>query len=774
MPRNAKSRHPRSPGEALWQASAPFRRPNLTVEFRRPTPPSGSAPPDASAIRASWDPVLEHHRVHIDHQVKALRARLAGLPSLQVLATLAVTTMMRHPESYRESESRYSGLHAEYATWLYLTAEPKPDLLAPVLWGGDFQDILNLLDDVIESTRSYYSIKAHLARQSPDTAKEEIGLRARLWHLFVRSPAYDHHNAQQLLDLFGPFARETAELVGFNVEQAIQIEAAMSGLVDNRLNAQLKEMADLINHWHAMLRKRPTRSARPTVDSRVVARLRKQPNPHEAAVAAAFSWAQSTWHQAFIVRPSDIAARIGLTDEVVRALLVRFGMGFGQADRPDHWPSVEGELERRPLVDLGDGTWFVNLIPKLQWAIAPGLEDALQHSVHWEHYQTHRSRYLERRAVNLIAGSNPRVGRWTRLKYGDRTSGQPDLDGLVLVGGTAILIEAKAGRMDTASRRGAPTGMKKDLRGLLSEPQQQLNRATDHILGKAVAVFETADGTVTVRRDELRRIVHVIVTGDSLTAFVTRLPQLALAGVFNDRSLPWSVDIIDLEVITDILGQPDRLVHYVDRRMRAARRGVEAPEELDFLGHYLTRGLYFDELDPEVDTVLLTSHTEALDDYYLHLSGQRATPAPKPALRTHPVLDDLIRALEEQAPAGYAEATFWILELSPDAQSSLAQMIEGRRERARAGHLSVARMMFGKLVLAYLAYPGDEVRRADGYVEAVKYLGKVDQAVGIIQSATDPHRVAVSIQYSIWRHNPDLERRATKTMAMFDSQPAAT
>jgi hypothetical protein len=314
--------------------------------------------------------------------------------------------------------------------------------------------------------------------------------------------------------------------------------------------------------------------------------------------------------------------------------------------------------------------------------------------------------------------------------------------------------------------------MRGDLRELLSSPQQQLNRATDYILGKSIAVFETADGPVMVRRDELKRLIHVIVTADSLTAFVTRLPQLALAGFFDDRSLPWAVDIIDLQVITEILGEPDRLVHYIDRRMRAARRGVEAPEELDFLGHYLTRGLYFDEIDPEVDAVLLTSHTEALDDYYRHQGGQRLTPAPKPALRTHPVLDDLIRALETGAPSGYAEATFWLLELSADGQASLAGMIEARRARARAGHVSAARMFLGGTVLAYMAIPDDNVRTPTGYVAAVKYLGRADSALGIVQSVRSPDRIALSVQYSRWTLDPVLEREARSLMASFDSRPA--
>ncbi|MDR3473271.1 MAG: hypothetical protein P4M09_16555 [Devosia sp.] len=180
MTQPPRQKRPRSVADDIWEAAAPFRKPNLTIEFRRPPAPSGAADPSPEEIRASWDPVLDHHRRHIDSTVNALRRRLAGLPCLPVLATLAVTTMMRTPETYRESESRYSDLYAEYATWLYLTSDEKPELLAPVLDGKDFQEVLDLLSDVIEVTRSYYLLEAQLARLSPETAAQEVGLRARL------------------------------------------------------------------------------------------------------------------------------------------------------------------------------------------------------------------------------------------------------------------------------------------------------------------------------------------------------------------------------------------------------------------------------------------------------------------------------------------------------------------------------------------------------------------------------------------------------------------
>lgn len=770
------SRRPKSPRRPASGRSRLFppdyeaaltelRKPGLEITFRMPP---GEKPPSADELGARWAPTLQHFKQHIDWLTSKLRRRLDDLPCLQVLSALVVTTTFKDPERYRESETRYSAIHAEYPTWLYLTAEKPPVMTADVLDSHAMQEVFDLLDEIAAATQSYYAIQAQIAQAAPATAEDDVLIRAKNWHLFVRSPSYEHHNRAQLQELLRPFAAELREILGFGVDEALAAEAGLTALASHRINEINKLMVDAINRWQEALGADP---AMTDPDERALLEgFRRSGDPSKAAMAAAMTWAQTYWHTAFIVTPEELAEQSGLEAEVAQRILERFGTPFGQPRRATDWPSVEDRLERAPLVDLGDGGWWVGLIFKLQWAIAPALEEALAGSRHWERYQKrHRSRWLEDRAVALIAGTDPRVQRWTNLKYGE----DDELDGLVLCGGTAILVEAKAGRMSLAGRRGAPSGMQSDLRPLLSDPQAQLNRATNHLLGQEEARFRTTNSLVVVRREDLNRLVHVIVTLDSLTALVTRLPQLALAGVFDEQSLPWAVDVNDLLVCADILGSPARLIHYIDRRMRAARRGVEAPEELDFLGHYVARGLSFGKLDDEIYRVVLTSHTEAFDDYYRHEAGTRQTLAPKPAPSDHPVIAELIAQLEGTAPPNFAEAIFWLLELGTEGQATTADLIQGRRARAQQGVLTAVRSFIGRTVFAYIATPDDDLRPLAGYLAAVKYAAQADMAVGIAQSVVDPTKLAVEVRHARWIEDHELAHWSHDILQMFESRAAS-
>src|SRR5207248_6881025 len=205
---------------------------------------------------------------------------------------------------------------------------------------------------------------------------------------------------------------------------------------------------------------------------------------------------------------------------------------------------------------------------------------------------------------------------------------------------------------------------------------------------------------------------------------------------------------------------------YIDRRMRAARFGVEAPEELDYLGHYLSRGLYFDDISDDVYQIFLTSHTEAIDDYYHHQSGTRKTPAPMPARLVDPIVGELIHKLEATAPPNFAEAVFWLLELGSNAQTTVGEMIESRRKRARDGLLTAVRSFMGNMVFVYMATPNDDLRPLEKYLTAVKYAGQTDLAVGIAQSVVDPSNLAVDVQYAERVEDSEAGRSATEILKL--------
>src|SRR2546430_5281901 len=168
------------------QALNELRKPGLEIAFRIPR---GSNRPTAQELEARMAKPLVQFKKHIDSLTQQLRRHLEKLPCLQVLSALAVTTTFHDPETYRESATRYSAIHVEYPAWLYLTASKRPQMTGGVLDSAAMQRVFDLLNEIASATQNYYTIQGHIAAAAPTTAEKDVLIRARNWHLFVRSPS---------------------------------------------------------------------------------------------------------------------------------------------------------------------------------------------------------------------------------------------------------------------------------------------------------------------------------------------------------------------------------------------------------------------------------------------------------------------------------------------------------------------------------------------------------------------------------------------------------
>ena len=188
---------------------------------------------------------------------------------------------------------------------------------------------------------------------------------------------------------------------------------------------------------------------------------------------------------------------------------------------------------------------------------------------------------------------------------------------------------------------------------------------------------------VPIDQSQIDHIFVVAVTLDPLSFFTPVLHEVAQLGIFAPGELPWATSIYDLQVVCEMLEFPSELVHFLQRRSRLNELArIEAADELDWFGHYLTEGLYFEEYPTDVPIGLL-SYTTEFDDYYLYEQGQRSTPAPKPRQPMPEYMRQLLRELEEQQPPGYLTGALILLDMSTQSREEFAQIAEMQRRRSQ-------------------------------------------------------------------------------------------
>lgn len=577
----------------------------------------------------------------ISEQVVELQRRLRELPTLQLLAQLASVVILYDPEKYKEPETVHPLITVEYPTWLALL-EPTPTRSnhVYVIKGPELDDVLMRIRKLLNQVTWYFISRGLPAKGEKPSAIQEVQFFTRLYEMGVRSPGYHHHLTGVLRELLTPFDKDLRDLVGFTIEEAVRLEKALGEMMSDAFDVYREEVKSAEAE---LLDKVKDFSGRGIVSEGVPESLledlsRLSLGERNTVVRnLTTGWGLFGLERVFTVFPKSVAAKAGVAEEVAMAFLSRFSLPFGQTPISNSWPSRYEPLEKAPLLRLPDGGYYAHLVPKLLWAIRPNLEDVLLHRKGiWARYNRHRSKFLETKALELLAKCLPGATAYHDLSYSIRNEHgeetQCQLDGMLMYDSVLFLLEAKAGSLSPEARRGAPS-LREDLETILGEGHEQALRSLRYLESAEQVTFkQRAVGPIHVRKRDFARVILVTVSLDSLSTFTTGLAELSQLGIIKPGQFPWAVDLLDLYVFAELIEFGAQLVHYLQCRMELNTQPVRSFDELDYLGHYFKFGLNFGfELSNKPTQIGVLSHTVDFDDYFLYQMGQRRTPAPKPS-----------------------------------------------------------------------------------------------------------------------------------------------
>jgi len=600
---------------------------------------SPDAPGLAAAHANNMLRMLDSAEIPLADQVAQLRGLLANVPMLPALASLADRAFLRGADQYKEYLAP-TAVSVEYPTWLYLVDGWRS--LEGELSASQATEIAAAAESCI---RAALWSELAMSAASRRTAVDSIGFKTRSEQLIVRGPGYLDHLENQLLGIFARSGPDLIRLVGFDIDEAL----GLAGSIRRIVNGRTERLGYDAEAAAFMARRR-----------RPILGIGRSESPHEAGDRA---WSAG-FQGALMIKADELATESGLSPAKCSRYLECFSLSPGSMSGGGILPGEHLSLLESPLLALPDGSFFAHLVNHLWWAAKPRLERVLLHdAAARDQYVRTRSRYLENRTTQLIASTSLHARTWQTLHYlyddgeGER---EYELDGLVLVDDVAFLIEAKGGSMSPAARRGAPSVVE-DLRSLVTKAYEQASRAARYIRSRDSAVFVVGRESVVIQGSTISRIFLVSSTLEPLSAFVTRVATIEQAGVLPAGARRWSVCEFDLVVICDLVDGVGELVHYLERRLAIEDLDVEANDELDWFGRYLTQGLTFG-YDAAAGGLLLTQTTK-FDDYYMPIPGQRS-PSKRPRLHVSPGTRTQLAALESAGLPGFVNAVVASLDLA--------------------------------------------------------------------------------------------------------------
>lgn len=525
--------------------------------------------------------------------------------------------------------------------------------------GHQLKALVDDLHNLVQTVLLYHSVAASKTSGTLDG----LARRTRIHDIAIRSPGYQHHLIELLRALFGPFESELLATCGFTVDEAI----AASRVIHEHIN---EGIMSLVDEGREQRRLMPRILRTGTADDLVAIGLPEDvsrlllPLPRkkreERAVAYLTGKIWNSFHSAMVVEGPTIAGRASISKESASSFLDAFSLPFGQTRIADNWPSRYEPQYVAPLLRLDQEAYFAHLNTALLWAVRPNLERRLRDVGLWQSYERHRSDTVEAEALHLLTTIFAGGRSFRNLQYtmpdAQGNLVQYEVDGLILYDEVLVVVEAKGGSISAAARRGAPS-LEEDIKELLGKAHEQAARATRYLGSTGEAVFRTADGEELVLcLSDFSRVIEVAVTLDSISAFTANWASLFKSQDPGCSHFRWSVELLHLRIIAEVIDFGPQFVHYVDCLSRLPPGVLDFNDVLDTLGRYFDNGLNFDfELSHPTAGIRLLTHTTEFDDYFLHEIGQRKSPAKRPAMALDPGTYSNLKDLCETATPGFVE-----------------------------------------------------------------------------------------------------------------------
>lgn len=578
-----------------------------------------------------------------------------------------MTYLSFDPNTFRESDSSSSPAHIEYLALQALGAAwPRRDNIEPEESLELTNEALSLVREIFNDEHALLSIGLlDKAGANPDKSNElEYAHRARLQSLSVRSSGYAECVIKVFTEVFDPFNREIESILGFSAIDVAIIAQAMGPLLNSRLEQRQDEIQkkydDIERKIKRARRGKTTPGFSPSPELLQASWPKVQAHLRFSYVAELFAHPC----ELFAYTPEDLSEYCSISVESCEAFLIAFSCEPSEFNELHHaLPGGAHPLTESPIIQVNEG-YIVPVIGTIHDTLRPRLEDLIRNSSPklWEKYLRFRGKYLESKSVELLSKALPGTQSWQGIKWQSPTANS-ELDGLVGTDSFTIRVQCKAGRLSAPTRRGAIDRMRRDIGALIQSAAHQHELLATASEESSYADLGFSDSQAAALEAPIQ--IESIVCLDDVTVWSTLTGELAKIGLISDtRPIPWVLSLTDLLVVVELLDGTS-LIHYLLRRHRLERDGrITAHDELDWVGNYISEGLYFDWAfnSPEPpDRIFLTTYTEEIDSWYFWRAGHRSVVTPKPEQPIPPSLLRFIRRLEVERPAGWVIAAIALI-----------------------------------------------------------------------------------------------------------------
>jgi len=379
----------------------------------------------------------------------------------------------------------------------------------------------------------------------------------------------------------------------------------------------------------------------------------------------------------YIFNYKQVAKELSFKKEVIENILENFAYSLGDlTEKETEHLFLGNPVWTKPLIMLSEEEFFCP-IPNTFFSFILKAFDELIESIDNNKLSDIKAKYLENK-----------IGKIVKTRFSDaiiRSSFKWEVyenDLVVFIDTYIIIFEAKSGKITDSALRGSADRLKKKVKELLVEPNEQSKRLKDKLiyLINNPDVEDDIRSKLPITLTENHRVLRVSIQLEYFASLQSNIISLKKTGwIPNDFTPCPSMNIGAFETLFDIFEHPIQIINYLEMREEIEEKVKYHGDELDLIATYMDNRFNFVDADSHIQLIAGTS--KSIDDYYQLVDvGMKAN---KLKIKINNFFEKILIQLENRKPHGWMLMGSIIYRLFPDDQQRIVDMLDELKESVK-------------------------------------------------------------------------------------------
>ncbi|WP_298938535.1 SEC-C metal-binding domain-containing protein [uncultured Ruegeria sp.] len=294
---------------------------------------------------------------------------------------------------------------------------------------------------------------------------------------------------------------------------------------------------------------------------------------------------------AFELKPSEVAVASGLPEDTVKSFFVAFSCNVETKNEDFQSVTDFNVTSARPIICLETRYYLFQYVSLAEAVYECPTHWMYQDKAYRATASQNKGNFTETMTFDFLKRIFGKEHVFQNLDLYEGSNKVGEIDVYVSFGDYGIIVQCKSQKLTAASRSGNLVKIRKDFRLAIQEAYDQCRTCFDALKSSSLVVRDIGGNEVNLQKPE--RVFPVTAISDHFPALSIQVREFLTTNPTEGFENPFCVDLFTLDVLSELVPSPIRVLAYLERRSLYYDR-VATTNELGVLGFFLKHNLWLE------------------------------------------------------------------------------------------------------------------------------------------------------------------------------------